>query len=119
MDLYQDVVLEHAKHPHHFGMLTDSSHSAKATNASCGDMLEIQLKVDKDEKIVDVAWRGVSCALSTATASVLSDYLIGKKLVDVQNMTLSDLLTLLGLEEILPTREKCVLLPLNALKQIK
>lgn len=115
-DLYQEIVLEHAEHPHNFGLLNNATHTVKDANASCGDLIELQLKIEKGI-IKDVRWRGVGCAISTASASILTDMIQGKKLLDAKKLTVHNLLKEMGMTTILPTREKCVFLPLKVLQK--
>lgn len=116
-DLYQEIILEHAQHPHHFGELSNPTHKAKDANASCGDMAEFQFVI-RDGKIVEVAWRGVGCAISTASASILTDLVVGKTLKEAQAISEKELLGAMGIDAILPTREKCVILPLKILQKL-
>jgi len=116
-DLYQEIVLEHAEHPHNFGALANATHTVKDANASCGDLVELQLIV-KDGVIQDVKWRGIGCAISTAAASILTDLIQGKTLKHAQKLTQAELLKEMGMDSILPTREKCVTLALRVLQKI-
>jgi nitrogen fixation NifU-like protein len=115
-DLYQEIILEHAQHPHHFGALDCPTHTAKDANASCGDLVEMQITV-KNKKITNVGWRGVGCAISTASASILSDLILGKTIEQAKKIQLQDLLKEIGMDSVLPTREKCVMLPLKVLQK--
>ena len=119
MDIYAEIVLEHSKHPKNFGPLKNPTHVLKASNASCGDMIEFQLVVDDKGIITEVGWRGISCAISTASASVMSELIKGKSVTEAMKLKNSDLLEQLGLTEILPTREKCLHLPLKALDDLQ
>ncbi len=112
--LYRDEILDHYKHPHHLGVLKAATHQASLTNASCGDIITLSLKVEENH-IQDVGFESQGCALSTASASILSDFLVGKTLEQVQQITQADLLSMLG--EVNPGRIKCVLLPLQALQK--
>ena len=116
-DLYQEIILEHAKHPHHFGELKHPTHTLKGVNASCGDMLELQLFVEKD-KIQEIAWKGNGCAISTASSSILSDLIKGKTIAYAKKVRMKDLLQEMGLETILPIREKCLTLALKTLQNL-
>jgi len=117
-DLYQEIILDHAQNPRNFGTLDHPTITIKEANASCGDMIEMQLFVENDV-VKDVKWRGVGCAISTASSSAISDMMIGKTLNEVKSIQKSDVLNVLGIKEILPTREKCLLLPLRALQQLE
>lgn len=113
--LYRDEILDHYKHPHNFGVLSGATNTAHGTNPSCGDSVEIYLLV-KDGIIEDVRFTGEGCALSTASASILTDFIKGKMVEDIKSVSEDILLGLLG--EINPGRMKCVLLPLSALKSV-
>lgn len=116
-DLYQAVILDHVDHPRNFGVLKHPTHTMREANASCGDMVEVQLHV-KNGKIVDVKWRGVGCAISTASMSMLSEMIKGKTIAQVKKITEPQLMKEMGLKEILPTREKCLVLPLKLLQKL-
>ncbi|HKY74141.1 MAG TPA: SUF system NifU family Fe-S cluster assembly protein [Patescibacteria group bacterium] len=116
-DLYQEVILDHAQHPHNFGSLEHPTHTIKDANASCGDMVEMYLVV-KNGKITDVKWRGIGCAISTASASMVSDLIKGKSIASAKALTKEKLMKEMGLDEILPTREKCLVLPLRVLQHL-
>lgn len=116
-DLYQEIILEHAKHPHHFGELKHPTHILKGVNASCGDTVELQLVVDKG-KIQEIAWKGNGCAISTASSSILSDLIRGKTIAQAKKVNIKDLLKEMGLETIMPIREKCLTLALKTLQNL-
>ena len=116
-DLYQEIILDHAGNPRNFGTLAHPTHTVKEVNASCGDMVEIQLLI-KGDKIQDVKWRNVGCAISTASCSMVSELIKGKPAAFVKKLTEKLLLKKMGMDAILPTREKCLTLPLKALKTL-
>ncbi len=76
-DLYQDIILDHYKKPRNFGELSDASGKADGFNPLCGDKLTVYLKVDGDI-VQDVRFEGSGCAISTASASIMTDALKGK-----------------------------------------
>ncbi|HSF17581.1 MAG TPA: SUF system NifU family Fe-S cluster assembly protein [Vicinamibacteria bacterium] len=76
-ELYQEVILDHSKNPRNFHELTEATHSAKGENPLCGDRLSLYLVVDEGV-IRDVGFRGAGCAISTASASMMSEVLKGK-----------------------------------------
>ena len=82
-ELYQALIVEHGKRPHHHGTLPAASHAATIDNPLCGDVVTIQLAVE-GERIADVAHTGHGCTLSIAAASVLADRLIGLTLVEAR-----------------------------------
>ena len=74
--LYQEVILDHYKRPHHKGLVVGDIH-VHHINPSCGDEITLSLKVDGD-KVSNVTWDGVGCSISQASVSIMSDLLIGK-----------------------------------------
>ncbi len=112
--LYRGEILEHYRHPHHYGELDDPSATYHDTNPFCGDEITIDLKI-ADGRVVDAAFRGKGCAISQASASMLMDEIIGASLDDLKGWTKDDVLDLLGIE-IGPVRLKCALLPLKVMK---
>ena len=114
MDLYAEEILDHYKHPRHFGHLDHPSVSFHDTNPFCGDEITLELKIE-DNKIVDVGFTGQGCAISRAAASMISEEVVGKSLDELKKWGKEDVLDLLGIE-IGPVRIKCALLPLKALK---
>ena len=69
-DLYQTVILDHNKAPRNFGSLEDHDRSANGHNPLCGDKLTLELKLDADERVTDLRFNGMGCAVSTASASL-------------------------------------------------
>lgn len=78
-DLYQDIVLDHGRHPRNFRALERPSHFAHGHNPLCGDRVTIYLKLEGD-RIVDLSFEGRGCAISTASASLMTEILKGKTL---------------------------------------
>lgn len=115
-DLYQENILDHYKNPHNFGEVANPTNKIEETNASCGDRLLLSVRIENDQ-IVDIKFQGVGCALSIASASMLTDELIGKPVVELKLWTKEKLIELIGIE-VSPTREKCVLLSLKALRRV-
>jgi nitrogen fixation NifU-like protein len=133
-ELYRDLILDHARHPRHFGKLGHVTHTAEGINPLCGDKLRLYLDVDTDETIRDAAFEGSGCAISVASASLLTDTVIG--LSASEAMTFFDAVTaqlagsdsaqgsevelgklraLAGVRDF-PTRVKCATLAWHALK---
>ena len=75
-DLYRELILDHARRPRHFGRLDDATHEAEGINPLCGDKLHLYLRLDGDA-IRDAAFEGTGCAISVASASLLTDTVIG------------------------------------------
>ena len=78
--LYQEVILDHYKRPHHKGLVAGDI-QVHHINPSCGDEITLSLKVDGD-KVSNVTWDGVGCSISQASVSIMSDLLIGKKIIE-------------------------------------
>ena len=77
-ELYQEIILDHAKNPRNKGKCEGYNHDAKAHNPLCGDKVHIYLKLDKDKNISGLSFEGEGCAISLASASILTDTLKGK-----------------------------------------
>src|SRR4051812_37593023 len=112
--LYRENILEHYRQPHHHGHLADPSVSLEVDNPLCGDRLSIDLLL-RDGVVVDMAFTGRGCAISQASASILSDELVGKPVAEAAALTRRDMMDLLGVE-IGPARLKCALLALRGVK---
>jgi len=80
-ELYQDIILDHGRHPRNFRTLDQASHFAHGHNALCGDTLTVYLKIE-DERIAGVSFEGHGCAISTASASLMTEILLGKTLAE-------------------------------------
>lgn len=76
-DLYRELILDHARSPRHFGKLADTSHSAEGINPLCGDKLKLYLNIDPDRTISAVMFEGSGCAISVASASLLTETVTG------------------------------------------
>ncbi|NQP33703.1 SUF system NifU family Fe-S cluster assembly protein [Streptococcus suis] len=129
--LYMAVVSEHSKSPHHHGSL-DGVEKLELHNPTCGDVIELSVKVE-DGVITDIAFDGEGCTISTASASMMTDVVIGKEKIHVQELAevfsqmvqgqedvrqkeLGDASLLSGVAKF-PQRIKCATLPWNALKK--
>ena len=110
-DLYRDYILEHYRRPHNFGVLETPTASYEGSNPLCGDRITMMLGIE-DGVVRDVAFTGRGCAISQASASLLTDEIKGKTVAEVEKMTPDDLLELIGIE-ISPARLKCALLSLD------
>ena len=113
-DLYRDEILEHYREPHNFGTLDAPDASYEGHNPLCGDRITIMLSVDDAGNVSDVAFSGRGCAISQASASMLTDEIKGRPLAEVSEMKNQDILDLLGIE-ISPARLKCALLSIDTL----
>lgn len=115
MSLYQEIILDHYKNPRNFGEISHPTHEAKSFNPLCGDKITMQLVVDK-KKIKDIKFSGVGCAISTASASMITEHLMGKSVEEAKQLTPQDIQDMLQIE-VGPVRIKCALLPLEVLKK--
>ena len=115
-DLYRDYILEHSRRPHNFGVIEDPSASFEGSNPLCGDRITLQIGV-RDGVVERVGFTGRGCAISQASASLLTDEVKGKPLADVEAFRADDLLDLLGIE-ISPARLKCAMLSHDSLQHV-
>jgi nitrogen fixation NifU-like protein len=113
-DLYRDYILEHYRRPHNFGVLDEPTASYEGSNPLCGDRITMQLAI-RDGVVERVGFTGRGCAISQASASLLTDEVKGKPLADVVRLGSDDVLDLLGIE-ISPARLKCAMLSLDTLQ---
>ena len=113
-DLYRENIIDHYRHPRNKGHLEKPDVHYHDVNPFCGDEITLELKVE-DGRIVAVAFDGKGCAISQASASMLTEEILGKTLEHVREMSKEDILDLLGIP-IGPVRMKCALLSLKVLK---
>lgn len=128
MDIYREEILEHYKNPKNFGEIKDATSKARDANASCGDLIEIWIKLrslddgreaslkDDDAVIEGIKFKGVGCAISIAASSLLTQELKGKTLKEARDVNLDDMRDLLGVD-VSSARVKCLTLPLRALEK--
>lgn len=114
-DLYREVIIEHYKNPGFRGELDPHDISFEDENPLCGDHIRIDLRVNENEVVTEAAFSGHGCAISQASADLLLEFIIGKTLDEIHQLTKDDLLELLGIE-LGPVRLKCALLSLKVLK---
>jgi nitrogen fixation NifU-like protein len=114
--LYRDEILEHYRRPHNFGTLEQPDVSYEGSNPLCGDRITLMLDLDDSGHVSDVAFTGRGCAISQASASLLTDTLRGRATEDLLHLGKDDVLELLGIE-ISPARLKCALLSLDTLQR--
>lgn len=113
--MYREVILDHYKNPRNKGTLDPADFSFEDDNPLCGDRIRIDVRVGEDNKVKEVAFSGQGCAISQASASMLTEHIIGKSLDEVKQLSKDDILELLGIE-LGPVRLKCALLSLKVLK---
>lgn len=115
-DLYRDEILEHYRHPHNFGTLPEPDAVHEGSNPLCGDRITLFLGIGDGGTIDQVAFTGRGCAISQASASMLTDEIKGKPLSDLARLGKDDVLDSLGID-ISPARLKCALLSLDTLRR--
>lgn len=113
-DMYQEIILDHYRNPHNKGEMKDATVRAHDYNPLCGDEIAMYLKINSN-KITDVRFSGKGCAISQASASMLTDFVKGKTLDNIKKLGRDDVLKMLGIE-ISAVRLKCALLSLKVLK---
>jgi nitrogen fixation NifU-like protein len=85
-NLYRQVILDHSSHPHHRGTLGVSTYKVELNNPTCGDVIHLELSVE-GETIKDVAFTGEGCSISTASASMMGDAVIGKTIAEAAELS--------------------------------
>ena len=85
-ELYQEIILEHGKNPRNLRKTENFNKDAKGNNPLCGDNVHIFLKLDEDKKVQDVSFEGSGCAISMASASIMTDLMKGKEEVEVKEI---------------------------------
>jgi len=111
---YREYILDHYKNPRNFGRLEHPDISHEEENPLCGDVVAMEFKL-RDGQIADVRFHGRGCAISQASASLLTERLKGISLDDAKKISKDEVLEQLGIE-ISPARLKCALLSLKVLK---
>ncbi|MBI3522586.1 MAG: SUF system NifU family Fe-S cluster assembly protein [Chloroflexi bacterium] len=114
-DMYRDYILDHYKNPRNFGELDGATHTYHDTNPLCGDEITMFLLVDDHDTVKDVRFTGRGCAISQASASILTEEVKGKSLEELRTIDREHVLQNLGIT-VSPARVKCALLSLKALK---
>lgn len=121
MDIYKDRILDHYRQPRNFGRMAKPDASYEQENSFCGDRIgmEVQLKTEdsKLKTVKEVRFWGEGCAISQASASMLTEKIKGKPLGEIKKLKKDDILSMLGIE-LSPVRLKCALLPLEVLQKL-
>ena len=114
-DMYQEVILQHYRNPRNFGPLPDADRVGEESNPLCGDHITLRLKVDSaSHKISQVRFEGDGCAISVASASMLTEKVSGLTLDEAGKLTRDDVIQQLGIP-LSPVRVKCALTSFAAL----
>ncbi|MER2041950.1 MAG: Fe-S cluster assembly sulfur transfer protein SufU [Desemzia incerta] len=130
--LYRQVILDHSQHPHHYGTLDESTHTIELNNPTCGDVIQLHFLIEGN-RITDIRFSGHGCTISKASASMMTDLMVGKTLEEalqlekqfsllvqgeeVQDVEeLGDAILLSGVAKF-PARIKCATLSWKALEK--
>jgi nitrogen fixation NifU-like protein len=114
-DLYRELIIDRYKNPHFRGSLDPHDITFEDDNPLCGDHIRMDLRVDGENRVSEVAFDGHGCAISQASADLLAETVLGKSLEEVKDISKQDILDMLGIE-LGPVRLKCALLSLKVLK---
>lgn len=119
MDIYREQILDHYNAPQNWGRIPTATASAHVFNDSCGDKITIDVVVKEtgnaNDKIVEnISFEAEGCAISIATASLLTEQAKNKRITELKKLGSNDILNLIGVE-LTPTRLKCALISLEAL----
>jgi nitrogen fixation NifU-like protein len=116
-DIYYEIILDHYRYPRNKGQIENPDIKVRDSNPLCGDEIEYTIKLDANKNtIIDIKFEGKGCAISQASASILSEIVKGKTIDEIKQMNKDNLLKELGNPKLGPTRIKCALLPLKTLK---
>ena len=132
-DLYQEVILDHSRHPHNYGAMEGATRQAEGYNPLCGDQLTLYVKLEGD-KIQDIRFQGNGCAISKSSASVMTDLVKGKSKAEASAlfekfrglvtgetdapMEATDKMAVFSGVSEFPTRVKCAVLSWHTLRSI-
>lgn len=131
-NLYRQVILDHSAHPHHHGSLQESTNKVEMNNPTCGDVITLDVEIE-DNKIKNIAFGGSGCSISTASASMMTDAVLGQSVETAKTLAhafsemvqgheideedaLGDAAMLSGVAKF-PARIKCATLGWKALEQ--
>src|SRR6476660_2274883 len=117
-DIYREMILDHYRNPRNKGKIETPDVRIHDSNPLCGDEISIELKVEGDT-IKDIKFDGRGCAISQASASMLTEMVSNKPLATIKDITKNEILENIGLTNLGPARIKCALLSLKVLKLVK
>ena len=120
-DLYQEIILDHRKNPRNLGKFDNYNKDAKGNNPLCGDNVHVYLRLNENKKVEDIAFEGHGCAISMASASIMTDMVRGKEEKEVKEIV-TDFLGMIKEKDSLETNilkddEKTKLMSLSGVKQ--
>lgn len=113
---FQSLILDHYHNPRNFGTLQQATYHAETENLSCGDSLAVDIIIE-DDRIQTIGWTGNGCALSQASASILSESVKGERVSDMEHLSKERVFALLGTDALSPTRARCALLALETIRR--
>lgn len=113
--IYREYILDHYKNPRNFGRLENPDISHRETNPLCGDEIGIYIKLDSKKNVSEIKFSGRGCAISQASASMLTEAIQGKNLSEIKSFKKENILEMLAIP-ISPVRLKCAILSLDTLK---
>jgi nitrogen fixation NifU-like protein len=113
--IYREQIIDLYQNPMNYGSLDPADFDYEEDNPLCGDVIRITVQLDDDERVSDVRWEGQGCAISQASASLLTEEIKGLTIQEVKEFSKEQLLDLLGIQ-LSMTRVKCALLSLKVLK---
>jgi nitrogen fixation NifU-like protein len=119
MDIYREVILDHYKHPRNFGHLDKPDAKVEEGNVTCGDRIVMEIHVTRNPPHVtirDIRFSGEGCAISMASASMLTEKVKGMNTADILKLKTDDIIEMLG-TTLTPSRIKCATLPLEVLQK--
>jgi nitrogen fixation protein NifU and related proteins len=116
-NLYREELLDHYHDPRNFGILENADIDVNLDNPTCGDAIHLTAQLDDEDQISEVKFEGHGCVISMASASLLTEDVIGKSPEEIEAMELSDIEEILGGIRLSMGRVKCALLALSALKK--
>lgn len=114
-DMYRDHILEHYKHPRNYGKLAPAEIDHQEDNPLCGDDIHMMVKLGANDTVESIKFQGRGCAISQASASLLTERVTGMTLADVKKLSKDDVVGMLGIA-VSPVRLKCALLSLVVLR---
>jgi nitrogen fixation NifU-like protein len=85
-ELYQEVILDHSRHPRHYGAMQNASHKAEGYNPLCGDKVTVYLQLGADGRVAEIQFEGKGCAISQASASMMVDMLKGRTAAEADRL---------------------------------
>ncbi|OIP83606.1 SUF system NifU family Fe-S cluster assembly protein [Candidatus Roizmanbacteria bacterium CG2_30_33_16] len=116
MNIYKETIIDHYQNPRNFGKLKQFQHSVKLNNPFCGDEITLYINI-QEKKIKEISFQAKGCAISIASASLLTENVKGKTKEQLRKLNRDFIIKMLGIDLGI-NRLKCALLPLDALKQI-